>query len=80
MDGFLFKNAMVADKVQIQEWLEKFQNGTLVEDDFQRALNRPCNQPQEGIRRQKLLYLHTSTTGVDSEVLGHGISGKWLDS
>ena len=69
MDGFLFKNAMVADKVQIQEWLEKFQNGTLVEDDFQRALNRPCNQPREGIRRQKLLYLHTSTTGVDSEVL-----------
>ena len=56
---------MVVDKVQIQEWLETFRDGTLTEDDFQRVLNRP----REGTRYQKLLYLHTSTTGVNSEVL-----------
>ena len=60
---------MVADKVQIQEWLEKFRDGTLTEDDFQRVLNRLNDQPRESKIQQKLLYLHTSTTGVNSEVL-----------
>ena len=60
---------MVADKVQIQEWLEKFRDGTLTEDDFQRVLNRLNDQPRESQIQQKLLYLHTSTTGVNSEVL-----------
>ena len=60
---------MVVDKLQIQEWLEKFRDGTLTEDDFQRVLNRLNDQPRERKRQQKLLYLHTSTTGVDSEVL-----------
>ena len=60
---------MAVDKLQIQEWLEKFRDGTLTEDDFQRVLNRLNDQPRERKRQQKLLYLHTSTTGVDSEVL-----------
>ncbi len=63
------------DKQQIQQWLDKLRAGTLVEEDFQQALNhlssRSCqSSDSDEVKRQRLLYLHTRTTGVDSEVLG----------
>ena len=61
---------MMIDKQQIQRWLDKLCAGTLVEDDFRQALNRFNGQSVNAMKRQQLLYLHTSTTGLDSEVLG----------
>ena len=61
---------MTIDKQQIEQWLDKLRTGTLVEDDFQQALSHLNNQRSNVMKRQKLLYLHTSTTGVDSEVIG----------
>ena len=60
------------DKQQIQEWLDKLRAGTLVETDFQQALDRLSDGTSEGNspRQQRLLYLNTSSTGVDSQVLG----------
>jgi hypothetical protein len=72
------------DKQQIQQWLDKLRAGTLVEDDFQQALNRfdsrshqlAAQSSEAGTSgndtqsRQRLLYLQARTTGVDSEVLG----------
>ena len=61
---------MMIDKQQIQQWLDKLRARTLVEDDFQRVLNRFKGQRSNVMKWQQLLYLHTQTTGVDSEVLG----------
>ena len=61
---------MTIDKQQIEQWLDKLRTGTLVEDDFQQALSHLNNQRSNVMKRQKLLYLHTSTPGVDSEVIG----------
>ena len=58
------------DKQQIEQWLDKLRAGTLVEDDLQQALNRLKGQSSDEVKRQRLLYLQTRTTGVDSEILG----------
>ncbi|MCY3901831.1 MAG: hypothetical protein OXF76_01610 [Caldilineaceae bacterium] len=52
----------------IERWLDKLRAGTLVEEDLQLALRRL--DADGATRHQRLLYLQTSTTGVDSDVLG----------
>ena len=60
------------DKHQIQEWLDKLRAGTLVEMDLQQALDRlnEATSDDNSPKRQRLLYLNTGNTGVDSQVLG----------
>ena len=60
------------DKQQIQGWLDKLRAGTLVEADLQQALDRLNDGTLDGDspKRQRLLYLNTGNTGVDSQVLG----------
>ena len=60
------------DKQQIQKWLDKLRTGTLVEADLQQALDRLSDGTSDGNspRQQRLLYLNTGNTGVDSQVLG----------
>ena len=61
----------MADKQQIQEWLDKLRTGTLVEADLQQALDRLDGTSDDASpRQQRLLYLNTGNTGVDSQVLG----------
>ena len=61
----------MADKQQIQEWLDKLRAGTLVEADLQQALDRlDGTSGGDSPRQQRLLYLNTGNTGVDSQVLG----------
>ena len=61
----------MADKRQIQEWLDKLRAGTLVEADLQQALDRLDETSDDAPRKQqRLLYLNTGNTGVDSQVLG----------
>jgi len=72
---------MTIGKQQVQKWLDKLRAGTLVEHDFQQALSQLNDQSSNGMRGQKLLYLHMSTTGVDSEVLGMAVveNGRILE-
>ena len=59
------------DKQQIQDWLDKLRAGTLVEADLQQALDRLGEaSDDDSPRQQRLLYLNTGNTGVDSQVLG----------
>ncbi len=62
----------MANKQEIQRWLDKLRAGTLVEADLQQALDRLSDGTLEGgsPQRQRLLYLNTGNTGVDSPVLG----------
>ena len=62
----------MADKQQIQGWLDKLRAGTLVEADLQQALDRLSDGTSDGAppKRQRLLYLNTGSTGVDSQILG----------
>ena len=62
----------MADKQQIQGWLDKLRAGTLVEADLQQVLDHLSNGTSDGAppKRQRLLYLNTGSTGVDSQVLG----------
>ena len=62
----------MADKQQIQGWLDKLRAGTLAEVDLQQALERLSDGTSDGdpSRHQRLLYLNTGNTGVDSQVLG----------
>lgn len=61
----------MADKQQIQGWLEKLRAGTLVEADLQQALDRlDGDSDGNSPKQQRLLYLNTGNTGVDSQVLG----------
>ena len=72
----------MADKQQIQEWLDKLRAGTLVEEDLQQALDRLNGTSDDDSRKQqRLLYLNTSSTGVDSPVLGMALaeSGQILE-
>ena len=65
----------MADKRQIQEWLDKLRAGTLVEGDLQQALDRLNGTSDDDSRKQqRLLYLNTSSTGVDSPVLGMALA------
>jgi len=60
----------MTDKQQIQEWLDKLRAGTLVEADLQQALDRLDGTSGDDPPQQRLLYLNTGNTGVDSQVLG----------
>ena len=62
----------MADKQQIQGWLDKLRAGTLAEADLQQVLDHLSNGTSDGDspKRQRLLYLNTGSTGVDSQVLG----------
>lgn len=62
----------MADKQQIQEWLDKLRAGTLVEADLQGALDRlgDGTSDDNSPKQQRLLYLNTGNTAVDSQVLG----------
>jgi len=60
----------MTDKQQIQEWLDKLRAGTLVEADLQQALDRLEGTSGDDPPQQRLLYLNTGNTGVDSQVLG----------
>ena len=61
----------MADKQQIQSWLDKLRAGTLVEADLQQALDRLDGiSDDDSPKQQRLLYLNTGNTGVDSQVLG----------
>ena len=61
----------MADKQQIQEWLDKLRAGTLAETDFQQALDSLNDRAaMDDSPQQRLLYLNTGNTGVDSQVLG----------
>lgn len=61
----------MADRQQIQAWLDKLRAGTLVEADLQQALDRlDGTSDGDSPKRQRLLYLNTGNTGVDSQVLG----------
>ena len=62
----------MVDKQQIQGWLDKLRAGTLMEADLQQALDRLSDGTSDGDspRHQRLLYLNTGNTGVDSQVLG----------
>ena len=61
----------MVDKQQIQEWLDKLRAGTLVEADLQQALGRlDGTSDDDSPKQQRLLYLNTGNTGVDSQVLG----------
>ena len=59
------------DKHQIQGWLDKLRAGTLVEADLQQVLDR-LDETSDGDlpKQQRLLYLNTGNTSVDSQVLG----------
>ncbi len=62
----------MADKQQIREWLDKLRAGTLIEADLQGALDRLGDGRSEDDppKQQRLLYLNTGNTAVDSQVLG----------
>ena len=61
----------MADRQQIQKWLDKLRAGTLVEADLQQALDRlDGTSDDDSPKQQRLLYLNTGNTGVDSQVLG----------
>ena len=61
----------MADKHQIQGWLDKLRAGTLVEADLQQVLDRlDGTSDDDSPKQQRLLYLNTGNTGVDSQVLG----------
>ena len=61
----------MADRQQIQGWLDKLRAGTLVEADLQQALNRlDGTSDDDSPKQQRLLYLNTGNTGVDSQVFG----------
>ena len=61
----------MADKRQIQEWLDKLRAGTLAEADLQQALDSLDGTSDDNSpKQQRLLYLNTGNTGVDSQVLG----------
>ena len=51
----------MADKQQIQGWLDKLRAGTLVEADLQQALDSLNDRTaaDDSPKRQRLLYLNT---------------------
>jgi hypothetical protein len=69
-------------KQLIEQWLAKLRAGTLAEEDLQQALNRLHDNGADARQSQRLLYLQTSTTGVDSDVLGMALveNGQILEA
>ena len=63
----------MVDATQLTRWLDKLRKGTLTEQDLQEALDE-LKQRGNGVPApQKLLYLQTHSTAVDSPVNGMSI-------
>jgi hypothetical protein len=63
----------MVDAAQLTRWLGKLRKGTLTEQDLQEALDE-LKQRGNGVPApQKLLYLQTHSTAVDSPVNGMSI-------
>ena len=59
----------MVDAAQVAQWLAQLRQGTLAETDIEQALER---LKQDGISSpvQRLLFLQTHTTDLESPVLG----------
>ncbi len=62
----------MVDAVQVAQWLGKLRQGTLSETDLKQALHR-LKQGRESSTGQRLLYLQTYTSDLESPVLGMSI-------
>ena len=62
----------MVDAAQVTQWLGKLRQGTLTEADFEQALER-LKQDKGASAGQRLLYLQTNTTDLESPVLGMSI-------
>ena len=62
----------MVDATQVAHWLGKLRQGTLTEADLKQALER-LKQGSMSSSNQRLLYLQTHTTDVESPVLGMSI-------
>jgi len=63
----------MVDAAQLTRWLDKLRKGTLTEQDLQEALDE-LKRGGDGVPApQKLLYLQTHSTAVDSPVNGMSI-------
>lgn len=63
----------MVDATQLTRWLDKLRKGTLTEQDLQEALDELKQRGNDGPAPQKLLYLQTHSTAVDSPVNGMSI-------
>jgi len=68
------------DAAQVTQWLGKLRQDTLTEADLEQALER-LKQGRESSTVQRLLYLQTHTTDLESPVLGMSFvdNGKMYD-
>ena len=56
------------DAAQVAQWLGKLKRGTLTASDLEQALIRVKEEGEHSI--QRLLYLQTNTTDLESPVIG----------
>ncbi len=63
----------MVDASQVERWLNKLRKGTLTEQDLQAALAKLKQRENGASPCQKLLYLQTHSTAVDSPVNGMSI-------
>ena len=63
----------MVDAAQLTRWLDKLRKGTLSEQDLQEALDDLKRRGNGAHASQKLLYLQTHSTAVDSPVNGMSI-------
>ena len=63
----------MVDAAQLTRWLDKLRKGTLTEQDLQEALEELKQRGNGAPAFQKLLYLQTHSTAVDSPVNGMSI-------
>ncbi len=62
----------MVDPQLLDEWLGKLREGTLAKADLQQAVAR-LKEDGAASRPQRLLYLQTQTTAVDSAVKGMSV-------
>ena len=63
----------MVDATQLTRWLDKLRKGRLTEQDLQEALDELKQRGNGGPAPQRLLYLQTHSTAVDSPVNGMSI-------
>ena len=63
----------MVDKSMLERWLVKLREGTLTEDDLERGLARLRGTGDSTRPPQRLLYLQTRNTAVDSPVNGMSV-------
>ena len=70
----------MVDAAQVAQWLEKLRQGSLTAADLEQALER-LKQEKGSSSVQRLLFLQTNTTDLESPVLGMSIvdDGKVYD-